>query len=535
MATGRKRKQRQRHTDALDYLNGINRDSPRVARKRRQTTPHANVYDIPDSPEKPAEDPAPSEVTSLADGPQTQDNDRPAQEASESDSERGSVSKENEQSDQAPASSEHGDNENDAPEPHGDTAEEEQGDPLQGQLDLFEDANEVLSASRESLPPGAQRERSSDSGSDESEPESGNQPAVVIHSHGSEHQAAADERDDQDDNSSNPDDSSISETPQARPSQSSPRAHTLAEENDDDFCIQADEQSAQDGSTGHEHEEAHVSSVESIGDLLDQTQNESEVDDSIRELRTWFLKEIDGSTLEESWRTLYCEGRGLRRYRSEPMPDYLQGSRRLISKMRELYKEITQSEEFSYLQAKQLRNFRESIYADVRQTFEYASEKMEDATVLDQFEAHLIPRMVPLVEFSFRTFTIRGRSAADQLYETLDLVLRCSVRINDYRKAEYLPAHARSRSLHKPLKRLKAAFRSGNLDVHLPVQAEPTQAERQPLKPLTQIVITPSMVPWTQKEEEALLDGLQQYTGEQSLYVPLFPHSWFDSSVQCRR
>lgn len=523
MAIRRKRKQRQRHTDhVVDVLNGINGDSPRVTRRRRQTAPDRDIFEIPDSPERPAEDRAPSGLASSANGPRNQGNDRPAQQADEFDSEGGSVSDEDEH---APASSEHDNNGNDDPERRENTAEEELGVSSQGQLSRLSDANEAPSASRERSRSGAQRERSS------SGPGPGNQLAVVIHSHRSEHQATGDERDGQGDNAPNPDDPfpSVPETPPARPSRSRPSARRPARKTDPDFDIQPDEQSAQDGSgyeTGHEYQEAPVSPVEPSG----QTKNESR-DGSRNSLHNWFLQTIDDTPFANSWRTFHAAGGGLRRYQIKPMPECLRESRRLISKMRELYKEIIRSEGFSHSQAKQLRNFRESIYADLKQISEYASEELGEATVLDQYEAHLIPKMVTLVLLSFKTFIIVGRSAADQLYETLDLVLRCSVRILDYSKTGLLKTHARSRTLRLQLKRLKGALESGILDDHLPEQARPTQTERQPLQSLAQTDIPASKVSWTEKEDHALIEGLRQYRGERSLHVRLFPHSWFDSSV----
>lgn len=530
------RKRRTRHTDVLDIINGINRTSTRAPQKRRQTTPRAGVYDIPVTPEKPTEIPSQKEATpSSSPSPSANDGD-----SGPEPNARGPHQQPASEEDEEWVEAQEPSNDNDDTR---DNEEEELGDPFQSHLNRFSDANGPPSHSSESSPSEVPEEESPDSPESraESESEAASVPeliresgpehvsearskaapddrvAVVIRTRGTEHQADDELRNAADESPANSQYASVPETPPAQPTRSTRPGRTHADLFDHEYAIESPESPDQDDpehEPENEVEEIHDTPAEIPTIELNQTENAGSGGGILRELRRWFLKEIDRSPMETDWKTLFTQGAELRHYRSKPMPEYLQESRRLIAHVREIYEEITESEQFSSTQEAQLENFRESIYADAKQIFEYASETIQDASVLDQFEAHLVPRMVTLVQFSFRTFTIIGRPAADQLHGTLDLALRCSVRVDDYRRAGYLPAQARSRNLHLPLKRLKAALKKGQLNDHLPAQAVTIRSEPQPSQLLTQSSISPSRAPWTPMEEEALLEGLRQYTGE---------------------
>lgn len=538
------KKRRTRHSDAVDILNGINRTSPRLSRKRRQTAPRENIYDIPVSPEPPAETaPKEKDVTTSLTSPPSSD-DQSAQESSGPVPDYQLAPEEDEEWNEGQEPSDDDDDEDEdeeVSETPRHNQEEEPGDPFQDHLDLFSsDVNEAASGSSEGSPSEVAGEQSSAESQPESTPEAVSAPesaqesagesgpapvsevgpddgvTVVIQAHGSGHQADGEERNVDDDSPPASQYASIPERPSAQPPRNTRSARTRADDYEQGFVIDSLSDSADSEHEREDEDQDHdlrgrprpveIPTVES-----NQSENRGNGDGIRRELRDWFSKEIDESPMETEWRKLWAQGAELRRHRSSGIPEYLEETHRLIVHVREIYEEITQSKQFSSTQETTLAVSRADIFADVRQVFEYASERTQDASVLNQFEAHMIPRMVTLIQFSFRAFTILGRPAADQFHGTLDLVLRCSVRIDDYRKTGFLPALARSRPLRLPLKRLMAALKDGRLDHHLPAQLRPTQP--QPSQPLTP-GITPPRVPWTPQEEEALLDGLRRYTGE---------------------
>lgn len=526
------RKRRTRHTDALDFLNGINRHSTRATRKRRQTAPRSNIYDVPVSPEKPTNVPNQKETTSSLSSSLSPDGADSAQEPSEHGPDQQPASEDEEWVEaQEPSNEDDDDGGNGISEGPRNDREEEPGDPFPGHVKLFSDGNEVPNDSNESSPPETSAESTSEAESVPisipypgpgtiSEARSNDGVAVVIPSRGSEHQADIEGRDTGSENTSNPEYDSAPETPPAQPPYD-PFNH--------EYAMGPDERSGEDDSGNqpdNEDEDIHETPIEIPTMELNRTENEGNGDGSPRELRHWFLQEIDGSAMETEWRTLYTQGTQLKRYQLKPLPEYLhgylQGSRRLIAQLREVYKEIIGSRSFTPTQEEQFKNICENIYADVKQIFEYASEKTQDASVLDQFEAHMIPKMMTLVQFSFRAFTTLGGPTANQLHGTLDLVLRCSVRVNNYRISGLLPAQARSRTLHLPLKRLMAALKAGQLNGHLSSQPVVPRPKSHASQSLTQGSVPPSQLPWTPVEEEALLDGLRQYTGELYGSLPSF-------------
>lgn len=510
-----------RHTDVVDIINGINRSSTRATRQRRQTTPRASIYDIPVSPEKYAEAPTQSsdEGDSAQEPSEPTPNQQPASEEGEEWVERQESSDNND-----------GDVESEISETPQNDDENEPEDPFQVHVNLFSDANEASSDSRERSLSEALEEPSVNSlepraeSSPEPVSEAGldDRVAVVIPSHASGHQADGEDgerREVDDENPSGSQNSSVPDTPPAQPPRPTHSARTRAEDYDRDFAIESDGQLDDDSKHELMNWDQNQRGAPTELPTAESNQTQTEGNGALREMRSWFWKEIDRSAMETNWRVLYTQSRELRRYRSNPMPEYLRESDCLIAHLRDIYKEIISFEEFSSIMEEQLEDLRESIFTDAKQIFEYASETIRDASVLDQFEAHLIPKMVTLVQFSFRTFTILGRSAARQLNGTLDLVLRCSVRVDDYRKAGYLPAQARSRKLHLPLKRLKAALREGRLNNHLQPSVA-TQTEPQPSQLPTQNSIPSSYVSWTPIEEEALIEGLQRFTSELYWSVP---------------
>lgn len=513
-----------RHTDVVDIINGINRSSTRAKRQRRQTTPRASIYDIPVSPEKHAEAPPQEEASSFSNSAQGLSEPTPNQQPEFEEGEEWVEGQESSDNNDEDAGSE-------IYETPRDGDENGPEDPFQVHVNLFSDANEASSDSRERSPSEVLEEPSVNSpepravASPEPVSEVGpdDKVAVVISTRVSGHQADGEDGEGIDVGDESPpgsQSSSVPETPPAQPHRSTRSARTRVEDHIRDFSIELDDQLDEDG-TKHERMNEDQSQRDALTEIATaeskQTQNEG--NGALRELRNWFWKEIDESAMEKNWRVLYTQGRELRRYRSKPMPEYLQESDCLIAHLRDIYEEIISFEEFSSNTEEQLDGLRENMFTDAKEMFEYASETTRDASVLDQFEAHLIPRLVTLVLFSFRTFTILGRSAARQFTGTLDLVLRCSVRVDDYRKAGYLPAQARSRKLHLPLKRLKMALRDGRLNNHLRPAVAP-QTEPQPSQLPTQYSIPPSYVPWTAIEEEALIEGLRRFTSEFYWFVP---------------
>lgn len=539
MVSSRKRKPRRTET-SLAYLNGVNRNSPRVVRR---TTPRKSVFDIPDTPQIPAGRKMLRRLNETIASPnkrQERDIDDSPQKGSEEGSGRESTPEAVEQSDEAPDPSEQEGDEDEISESPRNDADEVLEDPFQGNLQLFSDGTEDQDESRESSPPGAQRELSSDSPS----PDRADEVAVVIPTYGNEQQEDSDEQDaEMDDSSSSP----ATSTPEPPPveSESSRRlSRARAKDSNDEPEAAANEEFTQDDPIYEpENEDEEHDSRSATSAVQESAQNTTEKDDEspLSELRSWFFNEIEGSPAEKPWRTFVCEGKALRRFRERPMPEYLQGLRQLIGDLRNLYEDIIQVKEYSPAQGNKLWNLRESAAADIRQLFEYASENLQDASVLDQFEAHMIPRMVTLVLLSFRTFKIIGRLAFDQFYETLRFVLDSSVRVDDYRRGGYLHAFSRSRCLQLPLKRLMTALKKNRFGERISTISTQSRAVEaaalppQPTQPLRQSIIPSSRVPWTVSEEIALLDGLQRYPSRMGEFSLISAHCrWSDRVILYR-
>lgn len=504
MAPNRPRKTRRPAGNVLDILNNVNNPdanntSERVARTRSQTTHQMGVYEIPVTPPEPESEPEPEPQPELktegVDSGRTlrsrlrsHDNPRPTPGRGPDESVNDlqvSFSQQN-QPDGSPESTHHTND----PFEYGfhefSNAEDEEelgDDSPQEQLDLepFFNENDAHRQPQDNSPPDSQYQPSS--GGSQSEPE--DQLAVVIDHREGTHRTSGHARSaDQDDPVPSNEPPSVPETP---PTRHKPARQAVLAGGPSNIEEQAVEQLDEDD--GH----------------------------STRGLRIWFIQAIEGSSAENNWRRLCCEGRSLRHYRENPIPDYLQGSRQLIAEIRSLYKEILDTTHLSGVQQNQLENLWESIFADAKQIFEFAAEKSRDrgegSGMLDQFEAHLIPRMVNLVLFSFKTYRLLGQPARTQLHDTLNWLLQCCIRVDDYRKVGYLDPAVRSKSIRMPLKRLMKALRLGQLNDNVPAEAEFAQSEMLPSQERTRLDIPSSQAPWTPWEEAVLRDALEEYSG----------------------
>jgi hypothetical protein len=223
----------------------------------------------------------------------------------------------------------------------------------------------------------------------------------------------------------------------------------------------------------------------------------------IRDLRHWFGREIGKTSVGPGWNKLNEKGRGLKAYAISPRPKYLEFLYQLFAEYRTLYKEAIEHGGVTERLGKQLQNIKESIVTEVRQLFEHASEMLQESSVLDQFEAHFIPKMVILTQLGFRVYRMTDGRAHDQLRHALDLMSVCIGLIKQY--MGLLSPIYRSFSLAQPLQRVIKALENGQLRDHSPVETN-DQHHWADIPPVTHR--------WTVNEERVLRYGMVKYVDD---------------------
>ncbi|KAJ5984147.1 hypothetical protein N7481_006246 [Penicillium waksmanii] len=230
----------------------------------------------------------------------------------------------------------------------------------------------------------------------------------------------------------------------------------------------------------------------------------------IRDLRHWFVREVKKTSVGPEWNKLNEKGRSLKAYAISPRPKYLESLYQLFAEYRNLYKEAIERGGLTEILRKQLQNIRESIVTEVRQLFEHTSEVLQESSVLDQFEAHFIPKMVILTQLGFRIYRITDGQTRDQLYRTLDLLLVCISLIKRY--MGLLTPSYRSGTLVQPLQRVMKALENGQLRAHWPGPAN-DQHDWADIPPVTHH--------WTVNEERVLRHGMVRYVEDSQYFTNL--------------
>ncbi|KAJ5584343.1 uncharacterized protein N7459_004143 [Penicillium hispanicum] len=517
MPPARKRKFRSSTTDSLAILNGINKRGN--AEKRRQTTNDATIYDVPpDSPEPPS--------MMLRSEARIRDPVQSAPEASRSDQEHnaslsddeGAYESSRSNQDHAPGYQEtEGENAKNNGQENGEdretngksgkgnnrgTEEEVLDDPthLQGS-DNLEDQPSVdsqatspgSSTSQQPEPTSHQVQASFDVSaqwSDRAESVPRNTVQVVI-------------------NNSNRNLSGsrgAGETSQDPSNDLGHRSETQHTRPDD----------AHDTSVSSYSADSHNESL-----TLDPHQAmESQADSTLNELDRWFLKEVDNSPFREQWRFLRLNGKGLWRRVSGPLPRRLQTVHNLIIELQSTYTALTETSDSPL----QVQNLNESIYVEIKGVLDFPDRKSKTNPTtafrqMLQVEGHIMPRLVILIQCTFRVYRKLGVLAYDSLHSSLELLFKCCKRIYDLWNCGFLGnkrPRPRSLMLLPGLRRLREALENDTLNGN-PIEETEVPPNAPPL-PQNQ-----SAEPWTGEEEHYLSIGLERYSGS-NRYVLIKRH-----------
>jgi len=543
-------KRRARHTDVLSYLNNVNnpdalKSPARKAPRRRHTTHRAHVYDIPvsSSPDpQPEPEPAPRNLgrtlRSHLRG-QYERHSTPAPDVSHDEDDRDEDDRDEDDRDEDDRDEDDRD-EDDRDEDDRDEDDHDQDDHVEDdhveddhveddhveddhveddhvEDDHVEDEHEEDDHDASFAEDARPHEASESSEDESSEDTDGSNESIVkqeLEELGSDsphgHLNLFSDRDENDDHNDSPSSSnpSISETP--------PPPQTRQEESLQQRPFDPFESHFDDEESDQHQDPPEMSPEATLQGLLDtqlipQTQNDPDIDRNyIHEVRTWFVQEIETSSLKLEWQKIYRKGKWLRKQASRPMPEILKDPCNIVAEVRQIYKQVVGEDYLSSDQKRELRNLKDSLYVELeRLTYDAMWETGNEATAwqIDQWEAHVVPKFINVLLLSFKVYRTLGKTAHGQFQDTLFVLIACALRIQNVARTKYLVkedgwpnARAWTRAIRIPLKRiLKDLKQQGSVE-----ESTITQVELQ-------------RKPWTQDEGKTLVEGLQQYRGEYSL------------------
>lgn len=501
MAPTRKRKARFSTNASLDFLNNMSTAAPT---NRRHTARHDSVYDIPTSPEprKPSRKSEPQVLkrprTRQNKGTPTPEPAEPLESGRELESAEGAGAEQPESDT---------DEYQDAELKLFSSDEEEEEKSTRAEDPRSEDKEELFDPWEGSGDEGQEDEDESDRDAEDLAEDIAEDTDTLPRQDSTEHTEYVDQIEE------GPDDDSLP---------SFQGSHQLVPRRNN-FEIVIDNSPSARSYISHGYAETiHDETIHDTNDPESESQTQpakhtvpekrkKEIDPNIqllRDLRHWFVREVKKTDVGPDWNTLNEKGRGLKAYAISPRPKYLEFLHQLFSEYRNLYKEVIESGGVTESLQRRLRNIEGSIVTEVRQLFEHASEVLQESSVLDQFEAHFMPKMVILTQLGFQVYRKSDGQARDQLRQTLDLLFLCIRLVKGY--IGLLTPRYRSASLVQPLRRVMKALENGQLRAHWPVTVN---------DPHHWADIPPVTHRWTVMEEQVLRHGMVRYV-EEGQYLP---------------
>ncbi|KAF7715871.1 Uncharacterized protein PECH_007982 [Penicillium ucsense] len=285
------------------------------------------------------------------------------------------------------------------------------------------------------------------------------------------------------------------------------------------------------------HQETNRQGVEvPEGDSCARNANESNSHkDEVRKLRSWLAEQIESSPQGVLWEKLRDTRRALRKVARHPMPECFTGADILITGMRQLYYEIVNDAKLPTLTQAKLLNLCYAIRTEARRVFVYAAEEVPDtgegAMLLIQFEAHVVRRLITIVEFGYKSYVVCGHRAEWQFRAVLDLLSWCSKQICNYADTGYLQkTRATSRRLLPSLSRLIKCVENGEIarspETSRSAAGRPPRPSQASMlhsqdgstvfpewSQVTQHNLPPSGCSWSLEEEDAVHEGVDRFSG----------------------
>ncbi|KAJ5616767.1 hypothetical protein N7537_001881 [Penicillium hordei] len=526
------KKSNKRSTDySLGLLNNINapgRDTANIQDPKRRRTTHGDVFDIPVSPsptkfrKTPQTEPKNTNRLSLRNRtvprfarPESPPNVSDNEDNGPSNDDSGSGDSESESIQDAP----------------GDNGEEELNDnqdeiQRQAEYDPFPEPVDLFPAEDEGQADDQVGYKATNTQDDEPgdgsryEGEKGTDNEAGEEARDTQDDASADESEDEDEEEAD-DHSSTGDQSHSTPTQQIANADT--------FEVQILE-----GVPRNQRDGAHISRVsanaresQNISSQLQEVPETPNIEPPPRpnqdhrsthpDIFTWLTEATKESGFKDTWEAMRKTRKALKTHADPSVKDHFRGIIKLIERLRGLFETMTKDPASASSLKNQCSIIANSVFKENQWIiYTEAPEDEEDgAHLVNQLEAHIVPRLIDLIIHGFKSYKTMNDRGARQFRTILDLLWGSCDRISSLAQMHYDISRgvmARSKMVMRHVKTLKDALNDGRL------RETPHRIPQRPLAyrqfELEEVESHISCGRWTHAEKIALRAGLQSYEGE---------------------
>ncbi|EKV06345.1 hypothetical protein Pdw03_3496 [Penicillium digitatum] len=234
-------------------------------------------------------------------------------------------------------------------------------------------------------------------------------------------------------------------------------------------------------------------------------------------LFTWLTETTKDSGFKDTWEAIRRARKSLKAHADPSTKKNFRGIMKLIERLRGLFETTVKDPASASSLKNQCNLIATSIFKENQWIIYTEAPEDEDdgAHLVNQLEAHVIPRLIDLVILGFKTYKTITDQGARHFRIVLDLLWGSCDRISCLAQMHYEISGgvmARSKIAMRHVKTLKDALNDGRLR---------ETAHRIPQRPLAyrqfeleEVESHISCGRWTSPEKTALRDGLQLYRGE---------------------
>lgn len=232
---------------------------------------------------------------------------------------------------------------------------------------------------------------------------------------------------------------------------------------------------------------------------------------------TWLTEVTKESGFKGTWEAMRKTRKALKTHADPSVKDHFKGIIKLIERLRGLFETMTKDPASAPSLKNQCSLIANSVFKENQWIiYTEAPEDEEDgAHLVNQLEAHIVPRLIDLIIHGFKTYKTMNDRGARQFRTILDLLWGSCDRISSLAQMHYDISRgvmARSKMVMRHVKTLKDALNDGRL------RETPHRIPQRPLAyrqfDLEEVDSHISCGRWTHAEKIALRDGLQSYEGE---------------------
>ncbi|KAI3243046.1 hypothetical protein DTO012A7_1863 [Penicillium roqueforti] len=232
---------------------------------------------------------------------------------------------------------------------------------------------------------------------------------------------------------------------------------------------------------------------------------------------TWLTETTKESGFKETWDELRKMRKILKAQAAPATKEHFMGIVKLIQRLRGVFATMINDPASAPSLRNQCRLIAYSIFKENQWIIYTEAPENEDdgAQLVNQLEAHIVPRLIDLVILGFKTYRTLHDRVAPHFRIILDLLWGSCDRISSLVEVNYdisagVVAHSKRAMRH--VKALKDALKDGRLR-ETPHRMPQRHLPYRPFE-LEEVDSHISCGPWIHAETNALRDGLQLYEGE---------------------